>query len=139
MLGWMRCAASLAVVATGILHTAIGVVDEAVGCRAPRRKSHVEGRQGEARLEVPLQGPADDAAAEGIDHHGKIDEDLGQSDIEPAPAKAGVISATQSWSMPVGSMPRARFGTTRQAWRASVVTGTKGRSRRRNRLSSRIS
>jgi hypothetical protein len=40
--------------------------------------------------------------------------------------------------MPVGSMPRARFGTTRQAWRESVVTGTKGRLRRRNRQAQQI-
>ena len=36
-------------------------------------------------------------------------------------------------------MPRARFGTTRQPWRESVVTGTNGRLRRHSRLSSRIS
>ena len=38
------------------------------------------------------------------------------------------MSATHSWSRPVGTMPRARFGTTRQPWRESVVIGTNGRA-----------
>src|SRR6059058_71386 len=36
-------------------------------------------------------------------------------------------------------MPRARFGTTRQSWRESVVAGTNARRRRHSRLSVRIS
>src|SRR6266481_1572307 len=48
------------------------------------------------------------------------------------------MSATHNWSRPVGSIPRARFGTTRQPWRESVVTGTKARFFRHSRLSSRI-
>ena len=37
------------------------------------------------------------------------------------------MSATQSWSSPVSTMPRARFGTTRQPCVELVVTGTNGR------------
>src|SRR5712691_7751698 len=48
------------------------------------------------------------------------------------------MSATHSWSRSVGTMPRARFATTRQPWRESVVTGTKARFLRHSRLSSRI-
>ena len=48
------------------------------------------------------------------------------------------MSATHSWSIPVNTIPRARFGTTRQPCRLSVVTGTNGLVRKHKRLSSRI-
>jgi integrase len=48
------------------------------------------------------------------------------------------MSATQSWSMPVRTMPCVRFGTTRQPWFESVVAGTKARRRKHSKLSSRM-
>jgi hypothetical protein len=103
------------VIAARILDAAIGVMDEASWCGTARRQRHAQRRGGEACLQMGLQCPADDAPAERIEHDGKISELLLQPDV--------VMSATQSWSRPVGTMPRARFATTRQSWRESVVKG----------------
>src|SRR6476660_7652438 len=48
------------------------------------------------------------------------------------------MSATQSWSVPVSSRPRARFFTTCQLCRDKVVGGTNGFFLMHKRLSSRM-
>lgn len=42
---------------------------------------HLQGRQGEAGLQVIVQRPAGHLAAEGVDHHRQIDESLVQTHI----------------------------------------------------------
>src|SRR5271168_3330235 len=112
------------VLGTGVLHAAVGMVDQA----APGR------RHRQAGAEMIGHRPADDAPAESIEDNRQIGELLLEPGIEPAPAKAGVMSATHSWSRALSCMSRARFGTTGQRCRASVVDGTKGRRRRPSRL-----
>ena len=115
------------VLGTGVLHAAVGMMDQAAPGRAARR-------QRQAGAEMIGHRPADDAAAESIEDNRQIGEFLLEPGIEPAPAKAGVMSATHSWSRALSCMSRARFGTTGQRCRASVVDGTKGRRRRPSRL-----
>jgi hypothetical protein len=64
----------LGVVAAGVLHAAVGVVDEAVGRRPACRDRHGQRGDREARLQVRLERPADDPAAVRIEHHDKIGE-----------------------------------------------------------------
>jgi len=70
-----------AVAAAGILHALIGVMDETVGRRAARLKRHGERRDRQPRLQISLQRPADDAPAEGVEHHREISELLEQADV----------------------------------------------------------
>jgi len=122
------------VLGTGVLHAAVGMVDQAAPGRAARRHRHGQRRHRQAGAEMIGHRPADDAPAESIEDNRQIGELLLEPGIEPAPAKAGVMSATHSWSRALSCMSRARFGTTGQRCRASVVDGTKGRRRRPSRL-----
>ena len=82
MLGWMSCCfEQRAVVDAGILHAAIGVMDQAARRGLARLDRHVERCDRQTRLADVVQGPADDAAAEGIEDNGKKDELLVQPDI----------------------------------------------------------
>src|SRR5271155_3304477 len=63
-----------------------------------RRHRHGQRRHRQAGAEMIGHRPADDAPAESIEDNRQIGELLLEPGIEPAPAKAGVMSATHSWS-----------------------------------------
>jgi len=69
------------IVAAGVLHAAVGVVDEAAGRRVAFRDRHGECGDSEARLQMRLQRPADDAAAEGVEDDGEIGELFGKMQV----------------------------------------------------------
>jgi hypothetical protein len=77
------------VLGTGVLHAAIGMVDQAAPGRVARRQRHGQRRHRQTGAEMIGHRPADDAAAEGIEDDCQIGEFLLQPDIEPAPAKVG--------------------------------------------------
>jgi hypothetical protein len=106
------------------------------GCRAAGRQSHVEGGQGEARFEVALQRPADDAAAEGIDHHAKIGEGLGQSDISDIGDSELVETSRLQSVAPGQTALRAVPTVSRHAWRVvpNLARGMSSRISRSTRL-----
>src|SRR5712671_1537510 len=70
-----------AVLTARILHAAIGMMDEAAGTGPACNKRHGECRNGQARLQMRVQRPADHAPAERVEHDGKESELLLQADI----------------------------------------------------------
>jgi hypothetical protein len=60
-------------------------------------EGHVERVEDDPGPEVAGEGPAHDLARPCIEHDRQEQETRHGWDEEPAPAKAGVISATQSW------------------------------------------
>src|SRR5215470_17835120 len=118
------------VVAASILNTAIGVMDEAAGHGMALLNGHVQRIDGEARVQMRVQRPATTRRLNASSTTAR--------NANSSCSRIKVMSATQSWSRPVVTRPRARLGTTRQPWRESVVAGTKARFLRHSRLSSRI-
>lgn len=62
------------VVATCVLHAAVGMMHETSRPWASRRDRHLQRGDWQARVEVRLQSSAYDPSAEGIEHHGQICE-----------------------------------------------------------------
>ena len=54
---------------------------KSVWLRPPIRQRHIQGRQGQARLQMIVKRPAHDLAAEGVQHYRQIDEAVRQPDI----------------------------------------------------------
>ena len=69
------------VIATGILHTPVAMVDQAASCWLTGCNRHGERINGKRRPQVRLQGPPDHLAAIGIKHHCQIGELFGHMDI----------------------------------------------------------
>ena len=65
----------------GVLHAAVGMMDEAVGRRIARGNRPVQRLDRQARLEMIGERPADHFAREGVEDDRQIDEVLGQPDI----------------------------------------------------------
>ena len=86
---------------TGPQILTIGVVDHAVGATLPER--HVEGVEHELRAQVVSHGPADHAAAEGIQHDGEVQEPRPGGDVgdvrnpEPIGCVGGEVALNQVW------------------------------------------
>ena len=74
-------AQDLRVIAAGILHTPVRVMDEAAGDRPARRDRHIECRDRQLCPQMRLEHPAYDLAAEGIEHDGEIAELLGKMHV----------------------------------------------------------
>src|ERR1700756_5101540 len=60
------------VLATGILNAAVGVMHETAVRGVSSVESHVKRCDRKARLQMSLQGPADDTTTEGIEHNCQI-------------------------------------------------------------------
>ena len=91
--------ASLAEGERGVLRSLVAMVDHAVGPTLPER--HVEGIEHELCAQVVGHGPADHAAAEGIQHDGEVQEpgpggDVGDvRDPEPIGCVGGEVALDQ--------------------------------------------
>jgi hypothetical protein len=72
---------SLAIGDGGVLHAAIGVMDQAAGLRLSSFEGCVQRGNGERGIERVLQSPADGFAREGVENDGKIDEGSGEMHI----------------------------------------------------------
>lgn len=60
-----------------VLHAPVGMLNEPTAMdRSPIMKRLIEGIEDEPRMSGPARPPADDAAGEGVDHEGHIDEAL---------------------------------------------------------------
>ena len=64
----------LAVGDGGVLHAAIGVMDQAAGLRLSGFEGGVQRGNGERSIKRVLQSPAHGLAREGVENDGKIDE-----------------------------------------------------------------
>ena len=72
---------ALAVGEAGVLHAAVGVMDEAAPGRLARLERLVEGGHGERRAETAAEGPAHGLAREGVEDHREIGEGAGEMHI----------------------------------------------------------
>jgi hypothetical protein len=82
----------------GVLHAAIGMVDEALR-RISRGDRHVESLDGQTGFQVIVERPSHDLAREGVDDDGEVDEGFGESDIgyvgDPELIEAGRFEPTR--------------------------------------------
>jgi hypothetical protein len=82
----------------GVLHAAIGMVDEALR-RISRGDRHVESLDGQTGFQVIFERPSHDLAREGVDDDGEVDEGFGESDIgyvgDPELIEAGRFEPTR--------------------------------------------
>jgi hypothetical protein len=86
---------TLGVADRDVLHAAVAVVHQAAALGRPAMaESLFQGVQDEAGVGAAADAPSDDAPGEGVDHEGDIDKAVPGRNVEPAPAKAGVKSAT---------------------------------------------
>ena len=103
-------------------------------------EGHVQGIQDQLGSQMVGHRPADDPAAPDIDDDRQIEKPRQGRGIEPAPAKAGVMSATHSWFGPAAWKARSpRSGAGRACLSRRVVIGPPRRRLAPTRPATRIS
>ena len=88
---------ALGVLDEHLLRPAVAMMDEGAPMRRPSiLKRLFQGVEDETGMRRPAGSPADDPLGVGIEDEGDVDEPRPGRDVEPAPAKGGVKSDTES-------------------------------------------